>query len=260
MATVKTSDRVELYYELEGEEDARTLLFSNSLGANLGMWEAQRARFSEHFRLLLYDSRGHGRSGVAPGPYTIERLGADVVNLLDALGIGKVSFCGLSKGGMVGMWLGAKAPERIERLVLCSTSAHMPPAEAWRERAQLARAGRLEEIAGSVMERWFTPSFRVSRPEVVEKIHRQFLATSPEGYAASCEAIGAMDQREAIGDIGLPTLVISSSLDPATPPEHGQFIARRIAGAQYAEIADAAHLSNFEQPERFNAVVGEFLL
>ena len=130
MATVKTSDGVELYYELEGKEDVPVLVFSNSLGANLGMWEAQRARFSAHFRLLLYDSRGHGRSRVAPGPYTIERLGGDVIDLLDALGNGTVSFCGLSKGGMVGMWLGANAPERIERLALCSTSAHMPPAEA----------------------------------------------------------------------------------------------------------------------------------
>ena len=260
MATIRTSDGVELYYEFDGAEGAPVVVFSNSLGANLGMWEAQRARFSGDFRTLFYDSRGHGRSGVAPGPYSIEKLGGDVLNLLDSLGFGKVSFCGLSKGGMVGMWLGANAPERIERMVLCSTSAHMPPVEAWRERAHLARTGRLDEIAGAVMERWFTPSFRISRPQVVERIHRQFLETSLEGYAASCEAIGAMDQREAIRDIRLPTLVVSSSLDPATPPEHGQFIAQSIAGARYAEIADAAHLSNIEQPERFNAVVGEFLL
>ena len=259
MPTIKTDDNVAIYYELEGEATSPVLLFSNSLGANLNMWEAQRDAFVDRFRILRYDSRGHGRSEVPPGPYSIERLARDASALLDALGIERVSFCGISMGGMVGMWLGAQAPERLYRLVLCNTSAHMPLPENWTERANLARNGKLNEIVEPVIERWFTEPFRERSPEVVERVRTQFLVTPSEGYAGSCEAIGSMDQRETISSIRVPTLVIAGEKDPATTPEQGRFIAESIAGALYHEIPDAAHLSNIEQSKRFNSALGDFL-
>ncbi len=259
MPTIKTDDNVALYYELEGEATSPVLLFSNSLGANLNMWEAQRDAFDDRFRILRYDSRGHGRSEVPTGPYSIERLARDVSALLDGLSAENVTFCGISLGGMVGMWLGANQPERFDRLVLCNTSAHMPPPKNWTERANLARNGKLNEIVEPVIERWFTAPFRERRPEVVERIRTQFLVTPSEGYAGSCEAIGSMDQRETIGSIRVPTLVIAGEKDPATPPEQGRFIAERIPGALYHEISDAAHLSNIEQGDRFNSALGDFL-
>ena len=259
MPTIRTDDSVAIYYELEGESTYPVLLFSNSLGADLYMWEAQRGAFVDRFRILRYDSRGHGRSEVPPGPYSIERLARDVSALLDALGVEKVAFCGISMGGMVGMWLGANAPERFRRLVLCNTSAYMPPPENWTERANLARNGKLNEIVEPVIERWFTEPFRESSPEVVARARMRFLATHSEGYAGSCEAIGCMDQRDTIGSIRVPTLVIAGEKDPATTPEQGRFIAESIPGASYHEIPDAAHLSNIEQSDRFNSALGDFL-
>ena len=259
MPTIKTDDSVAIYYELEGKATSPVLLFSNSLGANLNMWEAQRDAFVDRFRILRYDSRGHGQSEAPPGPYSIELLARDASALLDGLSAENVNFCGISLGGMVGMWLGANQPERFDRLVLCNTSAHMPPPDGWAERASLARSGKLSEIVEPVIERWFTAAFRGSRPEVVARVREQFLATPSEGYAGSCEAIGSMDQRETIGSIRVPTLVIAGQKDPATPPERGRFIAGSIPGALYHEIPDAAHLSNIEQGDRFNSVLGDFL-
>jgi 3-oxoadipate enol-lactonase len=246
------------FYRLDGEPEAPLLLLSNSLGTDLGMWDSQLAEFAKRFRVLRYDSRGHGQSEVSPGPYSIAGLGRDALALLDAIGVDRVRFCGLSKGGMVGMWLGSNAPERIERLVLCNTSAQLGTPEFWNSRIELVRRGGMEAVTPMVLERWFTSDFRARAPQAVEKVRRMLLATPPEGYTACCAAIRDMDQREAIRSIRAPTLVVAGVHDPATPPDHGREIAGRIPGATLLEL-EAAHLSNIEASDQFTAVVLEFL-
>src|SRR5262249_32581574 len=177
---------VQLSYRLDGAPEAPLLLLSNSLGTELGMWDSQLAEFAKRFRVLRYDSRGHGGSEVLPGPYRIDDLGRDALALLDAVGVDRVRFCGLSMGGMVGMWLGSNAAERIERLVLCNTSPQIGTPELWNSRIELVRRGGMEAITPAVLERWFTSGFRARAPQAVEKVRRMLLATPPEGYAASC--------------------------------------------------------------------------
>jgi 3-oxoadipate enol-lactonase len=208
------------------------------------------------FRLVRFDHRGHGRSPVPPGPYEIEDLARDVLALFDALEIERASYCGLSIGGMVGMWLGANAAERIERLVLLCTSAHLPPASGWQERAAAVReAGTVEVIADAVVERWLTPGFAAEHPELRAELRAMLVATDPEGYAASCGAIERMDLRAELARISAPTLVVSGADDPATPPEHQALIAEAIPGARLATVAPAAHLAAVERPDAVNELI-----
>lgn len=239
---------VEVSYRLEGPEDAPVLVLSNSLGATLGMWDEQAPALRERFRLLRYDARGHGGSPAPPGPYTIGDLGRDVLSLLDGLGTERASFCGLSIGGMTGVWLASEVPERFERLALLCTAAKLDP-EAWQERARKVRAGDVGAVADAVVERWFTPEFRASRPETSAWAVRMLRETDPEGYAGCCEAIRDMDLRDRLGRIEAPTLVVSGAEDPATPPEHGELIRGSIPDASFEVIPHAAHLANVEQPE-----------
>jgi 3-oxoadipate enol-lactonase len=248
-----------LHSEITGPADAPVLVLGGSLGTSLEMWDGQLA-LAERFRLLRLDHRGHGRSPVPPGPYEIEDLARDVLALLDALEIERASYCGLSIGGMVGMWLGANAPERIERLVLLCTSAHLPPASGWQERAAAVReAGTVEVIADAVVERWLTPGFAAEHPELRAELRAMLVATDPEGYAASCGAIERMDLRAELARISAPTLVISAADDPATPPEHQALIAESIAGARLATVAPAAHLAAVERPEAVNELIAAHL-
>ncbi len=247
-----------LHYQIEGASGAPVLVLSNSLGTELGMWAPQVPRLLEHFRVLRHDARGHGGSQVAPGPYSIAQLGADVIGLLDHLHIERAHFCGLSMGGMIGMWLGAHHPERIERLVLCNTAARIPPPEAWNARIELVNREGMAPIASAVVERWFTQDFAARAPQQVETVRQMLLHTAPAGYVANCAAVRDMDQRDGLDAIRAPTLVIAGSHDKATPPADGRFVAQQIGGARYLEL-DAAHLSNWEQAERFTAAVVEFL-
>jgi 3-oxoadipate enol-lactonase len=241
-----------------GRDDAPVLMLSNSLGTDLSMWDPQVPAFAERFRLLRYDRRGHGASAVTPGPYTIEQLGRDVVGLLDELGIDRVAFCGLSLGGMVGMWLGTHAADRIERLVLCNTAAQIGSPDPWNARIEAVRKGGMAAIESGVLARWFTPRFLEQRSPMLGRMRETLLHLSPEGYVACCAAVRDMDQREAIARIAAPTLVIAGALDEATPPAEGRFIAERVPGAQYVEL-DAAHISNVEASDRFTAAVLGFL-
>ncbi|MFL6974049.1 MAG: 3-oxoadipate enol-lactonase, partial [Xanthobacteraceae bacterium] len=212
-----------IHVEVQGSEDAPVLMLSNSLGTTHRMWDDQVKPFTEAFRLVRYDRRGHGQSGCPKGPYTMERLGRDVLAILDALGIEKVNWCGLSMGGMVGMWLGAHAPERIERLVLCCTSAHLGPREMWDQRiAAVRRSGSLEPLADAAMERWLTPAFRAEHPEAEALLREGMAATDPGTYVANCAAIRDMDLRGDLGAIRAPALVIAGTEDPATPPDHAE--------------------------------------
>jgi len=247
-----------LRYRLDGAANASVLVLSNSLGTNLAMWEPQMAELCRGHRVLRYDTRGHGESSVTPGPYSIGRLGRDVVTLLDHLAIERAHFCGLSLGGMTGMWLATHAPTRVSRLALCNTAAHMAPADLWNGRIDQVRAGGMEAIVESVLARWFTPAFLARSPDIAASVRQMVLATPADGYIACCAAIRDMDQREAIARISAPTLVIAGTHDPATPPADGRFIADRIEGARYVELP-AAHLSNIEAARDFTAALVNFL-
>lgn len=256
--SIVTGDGCRIAYRLDGREGAPVLLLSNSLGTAMAMWEPQMAVFSGHFRVLRYDSRGHGRSGVPVGGYSIDRLGRDVVELLDGLGIGRVSFCGLSKGGMVGQWLGWRAPERLDRLILANTSACMGPPAGWDERIRTVLAEGMAAMAEPVLQRWFRPAFLDAAPQAVAPVRAMLLATSPAGYAGCCAAIRDMDQRPLLPLIQAQTLVIGGTEDPATPIEHAERLVHGIPGARLVAL-DAAHLSNVEQPHAFARAVLEFV-
>lgn len=243
-----------LNYELAGAADAPPLLLVSSLGTTLRMWDPQMPSARTRFRVLRAEPRGHGRSAVPEGPYTIAELGRDVLALLDSLGIGKVAYCGLSLGGMIGMWLAAHAPDRIGRLALCCTSAWLPPAEAWRSRAAAVRAHGAASIREQVVGRWFTAAFRDSDPVTARWAGQMLAATPAEGYAACCEAIATMDLRPTLPAITAPTLVIAGSADPATPPAHGKTIAAGINAAEL-RLVQAAHLANIEAAQEVTAVL-----
>src|ERR687894_2393503 len=249
---------VEVHHLLEGSEDAPVLVLSNSLGTTLGMWDEQAPALNERFRLLRYDHRGHGGSPVPPGPYRIEDLGRDVLALLDRLGVERFSFCGLSIGGMVGMWLAGEAPQRIERLVLCCTSGRFAP-EAYDSRARTVRADGVGAVADAVVERWFTPAFRTSRPDVVERARRMLLDTPAEGYAGCCEAVRDADLGGRLGTISAPTLIIAGADDPAAPPDQAEVVRDSIPGASLEVIPDAAHLANIERPEAVTQAILDHL-
>lgn len=251
-------DDVRVAYRFDGAVDAPLLMLSNSLGTDLHMWDPQIAAFARRYRVLRYDGRGHGASGVTPGPYAIEQLARDAIGLLDALQLRRVHFCGLSMGGMVGMWLGIHAPERIDKLILCNTAARIGPPEMWNARIEKVRTEGMAAITSAVLERWFTEGFRSRSPGAIEPIRQTLLATSREGYTACCAAVRDMDQRQAVARIGAPTLVIAGTHDAATPPADGRFAAEQIQGAGYVEL-DAAHLSNVERAEEFTDAVLTFL-
>ncbi len=245
------------HYALTGDKEP-VLVFSNSLGTDFYMWDPQVAELQRCFRILRYDTRGHGQSSVTPGDYTIEQLGRDVLGLLDSLHLGCVHFCGLSMGGMIGMWLGVHAPNRLHRLVLSNTAARIGTKEMWNARIATARKDGMKPVAAAVIERWFTPGFRASFAERVARAQRMIENTPPEGYAACCAAIRDMDQREAVAQIKAPTLVIYGGSDPVTPASDAQFLTDRIRGAVKVELA-AAHLSNVEQADAFTEAVSNFL-
>src|SRR6476619_7188292 len=210
-----------IHVEVEGPENKPVLMLSNSLGTDLHMWDPQVAALTQHFRLVRYDRRGHGRSGVPKGPYTMEMLGRAV---LDALGIERVNWCGLSMGGMVGQWLGANAPERVERLVLTNTSSYFPDKAGWNDRLKLVREKGVPAFAAPNMERWFTKGFRERSPDRVAWLQEMFAATPLDGYLACGEAVRDMDQRDLLPKIKAPTLVVAGKHDPATPPEANEYI------------------------------------
>lgn len=255
-----TPSPIDLNYRVDGPPGAPVLVLAHALGLSLAMWDPQMAPLSQALRVVRYDHRGHGGSPVPPGRYRIEDLGQDVLRLLDRLELQRVAFCGLSLGGMVGLWLAANAPERVHRLVVCSAAARMPRPNDYAERAKLVRAQGMEAIADRVIGRWFTPAFLARRPDAVTGIKALLLATPPHGYAATCEALAAMDLRDDLPRIAAPTLVIAAAEDQATPPEQSQEIAHGIPGAKVVVIPDAAHIANVEQPEAVTNQILDHLL
>jgi len=261
VGSVQLADGV-LNYQLDGPEGAPVLVLSNSLGTNLHMWDTQVPAFAAHFRVLRYDTRGHGQSLVTEGPYSIEQLGRDVLSLLDALEIDKAHFCGLSMGGLIGQWLGINAPGRLDRLVVCNTAAKIASPEVWNPRIETVLRDREAAMVGlrdASIARWFTPAYSEANPESAKRITDMLAATSPEGYAANCAAVRDADFRDRLGEIKAPLLVISGTADAVTPPSGGLFIQEHVPGAEYAEF-HAAHLSNVEVGEPFSRRVIDFLL
>jgi 3-oxoadipate enol-lactonase len=223
------------------------------------MWDAQIPALGKQFRVLRYDTRGHGESSATPGPYSIEQLARDVLSLLDALQFDRVHFCGLSMGGQTGMWLAINMPARLHSLVLSNTAAKIGTPEVWNPRIDAVRKGGMKSISNAVMERWFCATFRANSPEVVAAIKVKFESANPEGYIANCAAIRDFDVRQAVAAIRVPTLVIAGARDAATTPADGHYLADQIAGARYVEL-NAAHLSNIEVPGSFNSEVSSFLV
>jgi len=257
MPMLKLGDE-EFHIRIDGADDAPVLLLSNSLGTNLSMWDPQILEWSRHFRVVRYDSRGHGRSPAPDRPYSIATLAGDALAILDALGIEKAHWCGLSKGGMVGQWLATHHGDRLDRVVLANTAALMGPPDLWDGRIRGVRSQGMGWLVQPTLERWFTAEFRERDAATVAKVSEMLATTPPLGYANCCAAIRDMDQRESIGAIRNRVLVVIGRLDPATPPAAGNQIADTIPGAQRIEF-DAAHLSNLEQPAQFAQAVLAFL-
>jgi 3-oxoadipate enol-lactonase/4-carboxymuconolactone decarboxylase len=244
-----------LNHRVEGPPDAPALVLGASLGTTLALWEPLLPELTRTHRVIRFDHRGHGGSPASAGPYAIAELGADLVALLDRLEIDRTSYCGVSLGGMIGMWLAVHAPARIERLALVCTSAFLPPAEAWRSRAATVRARGMDEVASAVVARWFTASFASSHPRVVAQMTRALRDVDPEAYASCCEAIASWDFRSQLRDIRAPTLVIAGGEDAVADSAHAYAIGAGIPGARVAVVERAAHIAAVEQPEAVAALV-----
>jgi 3-oxoadipate enol-lactonase len=252
------SEGARIFYRLEGASGAPVVVLASSLGATHEMWEPQVAALADRFRILRYDHRGHGRSGATEGPYDIDLLGLDLLNLINNLGLRRVHLCGISMGGMIAMVLAAHAAERIDRVVLANTADAVEHPEPWDERIAAVETGGMAAIADGVAERWFTPAFRERAPETVERVRAMLTAADPKGYVACCAAVRDHDAREELGMITRPTLVIGGRHDQATPPALAERIAAGIPGARL-EMFDCAHLSSIEQADDFNAALLDHL-
>ena len=257
MAFVGTKD-LRMYYELDGQASSPTLVLSNSLGTNLSLWDSQLPVFFQNFRVLRYDSRGHGQTSATQGEYSVEMLGRDVLQLLDALNFQRVNFCGLSIGGMTGMWLAVNAPQRLENLVLANTAPKIGNPAMWNERIRTVRGGGTKAVAQQVVEKWFTPDFRASHPDQIAKTRNMIESTSTDGYAGSCAAVRDFDFWEKVGTIRAKTVVIAGTHDLSVPPSDAQKLAKQIPEAGYIELP-AAHISNVEAASRFTDAVSSFL-
>ncbi len=252
---------IKMNYELSGKEGAPTVMLSHSLGSSLDMWDPQLEALEPHYQFLRYDTRGHGDSEAPPGAYTLDMLGEDAIGLLDALGIEKVHFVGLSMGGMIGQCLALHHGDRLEKLVLCDTAALLPEEAqpVWQERIEMARDKGMEALVDGTLERWFTPAFLKQNPPEVQQIRQQFLATPVDGYIGCSEAIRGLNYLERLSEIKISTLIMVGEEDPGTPVAAAEAMQQRITGSRLVVLPSAAHLSNVEQAQAFNSVLMKFL-
>lgn len=257
--SITTGDGVRIAYRFDGEQDKPVLLLSNSIGTDLHMWDGQVPALTEHFRVLRYDARGHGASDVPSGPYSLDRLGRDVVELLDALDLRRVHVLGLSLGGIVAQWLGIHVPERIDRLVLSNTAAYLGPPQQWDQPiADLLAATDMRATADMFLHNWFPAGMLDGADEIVEGFRRTLLATRREGVAGSWAAVRDYDLRRTAALIASPTLVIAGEHDTVTSAAHGKELAAAVPGAQFI-VLPTVHLANVERPAEFVAAVVSFL-
>jgi 3-oxoadipate enol-lactonase len=246
------------HHIVTGPEDAPVLVLSNSLGTTHEMWDPQVDALAERFRLVRYDTRGHGGSSTPHGPYDIEEVGGDVIDLLDHLGVEKAHIVGLSLGGMTAMWLGIASPLRVDRLVLLCTSPLMGPPEMWRDRSALVRAQGTQAIVDATLERWLTADYRASHD--ITWLRDMFVGVDDEGYANCCSIIQHMDLTANLAQIDAPTLVIGGAQDPATPPaQHAEKIAQAIVGSRLEILDPGAHLISVERPDAVTELILEHL-
>jgi len=255
---VVMSNGTRINYEVSGNPDGPWLILSNSLGTDLAFWDGQAEAVNATHHILRYDTRGHGRSDAPAGDYTFDQLGGDVLALMDAIGIDTAAFCGLSMGGVTGLWLAVNAPERIERLILCNTGAKIGDESIWQPRIEAALSGGMDTMVEAIVDRWFTKRFQAEAPDTVDKVRAMILRTPGTGYAGNCAALRDCDLREAAKSITLPTLIIAGEHDPATPPALSDDLHAAIRGSELV-VLDAAHLSNIEAETDFNAAVSDFL-
>lgn len=245
-------------YRIDGQPGLPYLLFSNSLGTDLRMWDLQAVAFADRFQVIRYDTRGHGRSAAPHGPYSLEQLGGDVIELLNHLDVRQTNFCGISMGGAIGQWLGVHAEDRISRLAIANTAARIGTTDGWQTRAAAVRMYGLGGIAATAPQRWFTPAFAESASSLVSSLVDAMAAGSAEGYAACCDALAIADQRDDVRRIALPTLVIAGEEDPVTTVADARFLYERIPGARLS-VLPASHISNIEASAAFNQALSSFL-
>lgn len=239
----------EVFVSADGPPDGPPVVLAGSLGSTHEMWDPQVEALSNAYRVLAYDTRGHGRSPVPAGPYSIDDLADDLLGVLDRFGIGRAHVVGLSLGGMTALRTAARNPDRVASLTVLCTSALLGPARGWSDRAALVRRAGTRAVAEATVGRWLTAGYAEANPGVVASMVQMVAATPPEGYAACCEAIGAMDLRGDLGRVTAPTLAIAGSEDPATPPEHLRAITDAVTGARFLELSPGAHLTSWERAD-----------
>lgn len=252
-------DGTPLHYRLDGDRARPCVVLCNSLGTDLSMWDAQAGALAEDFFVVRHDTRGHGQSGTGDAPFGIDRLGLDIISLLDHLRIERAAFCGISMGGLVGQWLGIHHPQRLTKLVLANTAARIGSVEGWQARAALVRSEGMAAVADGAAARWFTPPFIEREKAAVARMVDTLRAQDANGYAACCEALAQADLRAGVAAITAPTLVIAGEHDPVTTVDDGRWLQQQIAGASLATVA-ASHISNVEQPQQFTSLLHAFLL
>lgn len=248
-----------LHYRLDGGDPGKPwLIFCNSLGTDLHMWDGQVDALAQAFRILRYDRRGHGLSSTPPAPYTLAELAKDVLALMDSLAIERAHFCGLSIGGLVGQWLAIHAGHRFDKFILCATAARIGNPGSWQERIETVTKDGLSPLIAGTKERWFTPGFRVGAPDIVRKLITTFEETSVEGYVGCCAALRDADLRSDLGRIPHPVLAISGEEDPVCPSGDLDLIATSVLRGRHLPLP-GRHIVNLEAADRFNASLAHFL-
>jgi 3-oxoadipate enol-lactonase len=247
-----------LNYVFDDFKKEQTIVFSNSLGTDLTMWDKQVELLGKEFNILRYDTRGHGKSEVTEGEYSIEMLGNDVLNLLDCLKIEKVNFCGLSIGGLTGQWLGIHAPERLNKLILCNTAVKIGNAEGWNTRIEIVQKNGLDSIVSGTQERWFTSEFVTENKTEVDSVLAKFVQTPVAGYSSCCAAVRDADFTDEVSKISVPTLIISGTEDLVTTVKDGDFLMEKIPNSILAALK-TAHISNIEKADDFTKLLIEFI-
>jgi 3-oxoadipate enol-lactonase len=256
--SIVSSDGARIAFDLLGDSDAMPIVLVHSLGCDHQMWDHQLGELARTHRVVALDLRGHGKSDAPDADYTLDRLGNDVIEVADGLGIDSFDYCGLSVGGLIGLWLGLNAGARVRSLTLCNTGAKISEIERWNERIEVARTRGMEPLVDAVIDRWFTPEFVDDQPQVVEQYRFRLLETDPKGYAGCCAAIRGADLRHDVHAIATRTLIVAGTRDVATPPELSELLANQITGSTLT-LLEAGHLSNLEQPEAFTDALTHFL-
>lgn len=254
-----TANGIDIHYTIEGEGPVVTM--SHALGCNLSLWDEQAKALSGRYRVLRYDTRGHGGSSAPPGPYSLEQMADDLHGLLTGLGVAQTHFVGISMGGMIGQILALKYPMLLQSLILCSTTSRYPAAmrSTWVERIRTVEAKGMEPTVEPALQRWFTPSFRKHQPDVMDRVRVMLRSTPPHGYIGCCYAIPTIDVTDRLGEVRCPALVIAGEDDPGTPVVMAQEIHAALPSSEIAILRSASHLCNLEQPEAFNRVLLDFL-